>query len=1103
MNADGDLVELSGESELDNLKRDQLQMYAKMDCLDSYEAPPRELWFRDDLNYERLYTVINPELPPFADKKSCPTEWFEGAMVGQTLQKVDSVSRTRPNENEDDSSDNDDFQTGLDGRTRPSVKKRDYYPNIAVKCKSHVTYPAFGGGQPFEMQSTTIDLKKIKKNANTPEEEDTGFTISSIKNLIKSQCYSVTNRLWAGEYNFDLKSSDEMGRVFLDIVGDSKHSVFNMDSCRFRREKFFHYSEQAFNSIDHNGSPARMELSFQSPSPDKHLETLRSGIFDTLKLCIQSTSSYDVKPLTSVSRFFLSGVLTKLDLLSDMMSKERDNRSPKIYDELPCIRFEVAALLRTWHSGRSKLRTRFIAAPKLSYMACRPILNRMPTLTDKCRSDLLLGPTCNLYEDFISGLRDVDGNEHYRIEIPTFIQKFDELYEHKYICGVYCASCFKTFTNARAIASFDSHSCLRLEKGILSKVTNSQFTLYYLNLKDSLNEGQLKLLDLLSPKETTEKTLKRTRTEKCYNVYLTGYAGTGKSYALIVSILYYLVKYGMYSFAVISPTKVAAGLVGGTTYHSFLSIRVPAQTSQHAVLTENLSMEQIKLDAIKGANDLSVNDKPRSLWMKFGIRIIFVDETGMLSHDQLHYLDWFLKTVRDNFKEPFGGLRIILCGDVLQLPPIVHQKKALYGGLQPERHPVFFFEAPAFCHSGTFLVLFLSQNKRQELCKSSFVRILNAVRDGAHLDAADLHMMNSVWGGEVDMQCALTVLFALHEQFDKEMSDCKQSDLKKTLYEYPDVQKLVSRMEKFFIKGGLPAYYKYRYDSITHELIPGREFAESHLAVEYIKRFKRLKKSAGGDEQILNFIITAEHNEIKAICDEFSTTRLGQVHVFKAVDKVESMDIPIDAMMRSFLRQQTKTEDVLKVYINSCMSFTSNDVDDNVGNNNLCIVGDVSRKVDEMDEIVVKPVLSKAYLVPHPITVVRQKRVFDYRDPKYGTLRISRQQFPLKPADVVTNHSAQGSSLTRAYIVNNHRTGNMNHGALYSALSRATDDTQPFLMFPIDNGDFAAHPVALAFDRFHRTLADCSVGFRLSPVKYNVQVHQQNGVDICRIVPFE
>jgi hypothetical protein len=1083
------------------MKREQLRMYDEMICLDRFEEPPREEWFKINAKYERLYTVINPELPPYVHKKQSPTEWFEGAMVGQTLKKVDSVSRTRGVDS-DESSDNDDFQTGLDGRTRPSLKKRDYYPNIAVKCKSHVTYPGFGGGQPFEMQSTTIDLRKIRKLKETDQNSQTnGSKLVSIKNLIKSQCYSVTNRLWAGEHDFVLKSSVEMGRVFLDIVGDSQNSVFNMDSCLSRGEKFYQYSEQAFNSIDHNGSPARMELSFQSPAPDMHLNTLRNGIFDTLQLCVQSTSSYDVKPVTVVSRFFLSGVLSKLKLLSDMMSTKVGNRSPKIYDELTCIRFEVAALLRTWHSGRGKLRTRFVAAPKLSHMACRTILNRMPTLTEKCRSDLLCDPTNDFYEDFISGLRDIDGNEHYRIEIPTFIQKFDDLYEHKYICGVYCSSCFKTFTNARAIASFDSHSCLRLEKGILSKVTNSQFTLYYLNMKDSLNEGQLKLLDLLTIKEVSERTLKRTRKEKCYNVYLTGYAGTGKSYALIVSILYYLVKYGMYSFAVISPTKVAAGLVGGTTYHSFLSIRVPAQTSQHTVETENLSMEQIKLDAIKAANDMSVNDKPRSLWMKFGIRIIFVDEAGMLSHDQLHYLDWFLKTIKDNFKESFGGLRIILCGDVLQLPPIVHQKKKSYAGLQPERHPVFFFEAPAFCKSDTFLVLFLSQNKRQELCKADFVRILNAVRDGALLDAADLHTMNSIWGGNVDMRCAISVLFALHEQFDKEMAEFKRSDLQKTSYEYSDVEKFLTRMEKYFIPCGLPAYYKCCYDHNTNEIIPGHEFVRSELAREYTSRYKRLKQSVAGDEHVLNFIITAEHAEIKAICDEFSATRVGEVHIFKAIDKVESMEIPIDAMMRNFLRQQTKTDDVLKVYINSCMSFTSNDVDDNVGNNNLCVVGDVTRKVDELlNEIVVKPVLSKAYLVPHPITVLPQKRVFDYIDPTHGIIRISRQQFPLKPADVVTNHSAQGSSLTRAYIVNNHRTGPMNHGALYSALSRATDDTQPFLMFRVSNGDFAANPVALAFDKFHRTDPDSSAGYRLSYVKYKVQVHQQNGAEICRIV---
>ncbi len=175
------------------------------------------------------------------------------------------------------------------------------------------------------------------------------------------------------------------------------------------------------------------------------------------------------------------------------------------------------------------------------------------------------------------------------------------------------------------------------------------------------------------------------------------------------------------------------------------------------------------MKAFKAAIVLSTNEKPKSLWMKFGIFIIFVDESVMLSQYKLHYLDWFLKTVNENFKVPFGGVQIALCGDVLPLPPILQQRKALYYVLQPQRNPVFCFKALTFWRCGMVMALLPSKQKKSR--QSDIVRIFNAVRDGAHLDATDLHIMNSVWGGEVDMQCALGVILKTLDQIDKKLTD--------------------------------------------------------------------------------------------------------------------------------------------------------------------------------------------------------------------------------------------------------------------------------------------------------------------------------------------
>jgi hypothetical protein len=226
----------------------------------------------------------------------------------------------------------------------------------------------------------------------------------------------------------------------------------------------------------------------------------------------------------------------------------------------------------------------------------------------------------------------------------------------------------------------------------------------------------------------------------------------------------------MYTFAVISPTKIAAGLVGGMTYHSFLKIE-KSTTSTSPNETPLRSKHVIKQEAIDKANGLVIDDKQRYLSLKFGLRILFVDEVSMLSHDQLYFADYYFRTIRQNDK-PFGGLQICLCGDALQLAPLVDQPKAPFGGAKPPRHPVYFFETISFL-SGKFKVLYLTEIYRQK--NLTFTLILNQMRDG-YCDSEMCDYINTKWGDKVNKICAKRVLLALHEQFDDEMAEFKAID---------------------------------------------------------------------------------------------------------------------------------------------------------------------------------------------------------------------------------------------------------------------------------------------------------------------------------------
>jgi hypothetical protein len=531
---------------------------------------------------------------------------------------------------------------------------------------------------------------------------------------------------------------------------------------------------------------------------------------------LNKTQSYPVNNFVEVERFILSGILSKMDILQKMLS--RRIKSPLVYDELLCIRLEVSALLGAFHSGRGKLRMKHIQSPKLAYMACRPILNKLFGYTKAERELIFNGrPTMNYYDYFISCLYDVHCQPHHSEELPNFIRKFEEVFEQKYICGKACSKCFKTFATPMMLRGFDSHSCLSLEKGLMMNVTDCRFTKHYKMLFAKLNPDQRMLLERV--------------VEDKFNIFLTGFAGTGKSLSLTVAVLQYLLKYGMYTFAVISPTKVAAGLVGGITYHSFLNVPVPPQRA----INEDeplLPLREVIRSAILHANRMSQTTPHKCLSMKFALRVIFIDECGMLSHDQLVFLDYFLRTIRDQPKKTFGGVRVILCGDVLQLPPMVKQKK-IEQGVRPQRHPVYFFESASFLH-GSFIVIYLKVNHRQAN-NEAYSYLLNLMRDGK-MKQYHCDIVSDTWGSAVSFECVLKVINALHDQFDKEILENLEEDLIERAdplncignSKWGKMDTLMHKMRTYWNPDLLPAYYKMMYNQDTHEPLIG-ECSEIYL----------------------------------------------------------------------------------------------------------------------------------------------------------------------------------------------------------------------------------------------------------------------------------
>lgn len=191
------------------------------------------------------------------------------------------------------------------------------------------------------------------------------------------------------------------------------------------------------------------------------------------------------------------------------------------------------------------------------------------------------------------------------------------------------------------------------------------------------------------------------------NMFITGKAGTGKSY-----LLNFFVANSRKNVVVLAPTGVAAVNVGGQTIHSFFHIptRIPITRS-----------------------DLIPGSSRRELYR--GLDVIVIDEVSMVRSDIMDAIDYVLRVANDN-DLPFGGKQMLMFGDLYQLPPVAKPQVKRY--LDDNFGSVFFFNAPAIKKCG-LEIHELTHVFRQK--DPAFINILNEVREGK-ISQANLSLLN-------------------------------------------------------------------------------------------------------------------------------------------------------------------------------------------------------------------------------------------------------------------------------------------------------------------------------------------------------------------------
>jgi uncharacterized protein YpbB/GTPase SAR1 family protein len=213
------------------------------------------------------------------------------------------------------------------------------------------------------------------------------------------------------------------------------------------------------------------------------------------------------------------------------------------------------------------------------------------------------------------------------------------------------------------------------------------------------------------------------------HIFLTGKAGTGKT-----TFLHSLAESTHKRHVIVAPTGIAALNAKGVTIHSQfllpLGTFIPEREAPQDLAHSANYYAQRTLAAKHPLN------KIRRQVLR-NIDLIIIDEVSMLRADVLDAIDYRMRSVRNNFQQSFGGVQVLMIGDLYQLPPVVKDnEKAIMGRYYRSPH---FFEAKALQQSG-FVFIELDKIFRQK--NDRFIGLLNNLRNNT-VTEDDIRELNS------------------------------------------------------------------------------------------------------------------------------------------------------------------------------------------------------------------------------------------------------------------------------------------------------------------------------------------------------------------------
>lgn len=235
------------------------------------------------------------------------------------------------------------------------------------------------------------------------------------------------------------------------------------------------------------------------------------------------------------------------------------------------------------------------------------------------------------------------------------------------------------------------------------------------------------------------------------NIFITGRAGTGKS-----TLLDYFRSTTRKQIVVLAPTGVAAVNVSGQTIHSFFGFR------------PGVTVDKVREKAKK--------KKRNPIYQK--LDAIVIDEVSMVRADLLDCVDGFLRIHGKVPGVPFGGIQMILIGDLYQIPPVVvgEEREIFKNHYKSE----YFFDADVF---KAIELEYVELEKIYRQTDEAFIRLLNGVRNKTISDEEIELINNRCFDDERELPSSLIYLTTTNAMAD-ERNEAELTRLRGKMYTF-------------------------------------------------------------------------------------------------------------------------------------------------------------------------------------------------------------------------------------------------------------------------------------------------------------------------------